>query len=229
MSTETIAQRLARVRQSIEQAARQAGRDPNSVTLVAVSKTKPVECIREAYEAGQRDFGENYVQELQLKADALKDLPGLRWHLIGHLQTNKVKRVAPVAHLVHSVDSEALVKELARRAEALARRMPVLVEINVGAEASKTGVAPEAAGRLVDLVQAQGALALRGLMTIPPFTSDPADSRLYFERLRKLRDELGGEERLPELSMGMSHDYGYAIASGATLVRVGTAIFGERG
>ena len=221
----TIAARLAEVRGRIAAAAERAGRSAEGVTLLAVSKTKSEAAIREAYAAGQRDFGENYVQELTAKAAALSDLPGLRWHLIGPLQRNKVKQVAPIAALVHTVDRAALAEEIEKRAAAAGRVVPVLIEVNVGGEASKAGCPPGDAAALAAAVRAMPHLSLRGLMTIPPDTEDREEARPFFAALRALRDGIGG---LPELSMGMSHDFEIAVAEGATIVRVGTAIFGAR-
>jgi pyridoxal phosphate enzyme (YggS family) len=223
----SIGSALAAVQGSIEAAARASGRDASSIRLVAVSKTHPASAIREAYAAGQRDFGENYVQELVQKAEELADLPELRWHLIGHLQRNKVKLVASLVSLLHTVDSLELARELAKRAPS-ARRLEVLVEVSIAGEEQKHGVAAEELGALLDGIEACPELSLRGLMCVPPFTADPSDSRPHFERLRQLRDRYGGAQRLPELSMGMSHDLPHAVAAGATLVRVGTAIFGAR-
>jgi pyridoxal phosphate enzyme (YggS family) len=224
----TIAEGLAAVRARIERAAAAAGRDPASVRLVAVSKRKPADAIREAYAAGQRDFGENYAQELAEKAAALADLPDLRWHFIGHVQSNKAKVIAKVAHLVHAVDSPSLARELAKRFAPRSDRpkLQVLVEVNVGGEAQKHGAEPADLGPLLDAIEADEALALRGLMTMPPHDLDAA--RRAFEGLVALRERHGGDARLPELSMGMSDDLEVAVASGATLVRVGTAIFGAR-
>jgi pyridoxal phosphate enzyme (YggS family) len=225
----SIASRLAEVRERIARAARAAGRDPSSVKLVAVSKTKGPEAVREAYAAGQRAFGENYAQELAAKAEALADLTEIEWHFIGHLQTNKAKVVARHAHVVHTVDSTALVRELGKRAtrEARVRPLPVLVEVNVGGEAQKAGAAPSEIEEVMRAVQAQEALALRGLMTMPP-ADDLAAARRVFETLVSLRNLHGGTAVLPELSMGMTGDLEVAIACGATMVRVGTAIFGPR-
>ena len=214
---------LDEVRARIAKAVAASGRDPASVRLVAVSKTKPVSAIREAYAAGQRDFGENYAQELDEKAKELADLPDLRWHFIGHLQSNKAKLVAPVAHLVHAVDSPSLASALARRAP---HRLRVLVEVNVAGEAEKHGAAPADVGALLDAIEKESNLELAGLMTMPPHDLDAA--KRAFEDLVKLRDRYVGAARLPELSMGMSDDLEIAIACGATLVRVGTAIFGAR-
>jgi pyridoxal phosphate enzyme (YggS family) len=236
----TIAERLDAVRAQIEGSLVRAGRAPGSARLIAVSKTKPAADIREAYAAGQRDFGENYVQELLAKVTELVDLPELRFHLIGHLQRNKVKAALRAASAVHTVDSVRLAEELAKRtAEAPFIRPPVLpesnprltvlVEVNVGGEAQKSGCEPRDLGAVLEAVERAPALRLAGLMTVPPFTEDPAASRPFFDGLARLRDEHGGVRRLPELSMGMSHDVDHAVQAGATMVRVGRAIFGERG
>lgn len=226
----SIGEALLAVRERIARAEAAAGRETGSVRLVAVSKTKPIEAIREAYAAGQRDFGENYAQELAEKAAALADLPGLRWHFIGHLQSNKAKVVAPIAHLVHTIDSPSLARELGKRAKgggssSMEDKLGVLVEVNVGGEAQKHGVAPDGLAALLDAVDAEPRLALRGLMTMPPHDLDSA--RRAFDDLARLRERFGAT-RLPELSMGMSDDLEIAVACGATLVRVGTAIFGSR-
>ena len=211
-------------------AAHAAGRDPGAVRLVAVSKTQPAEAVREAYAAGQRDFGENYVQELVQKAEALRDLPGLRWHMIGHLQRNKAKLVAPLASFVHTVDSVGLGRELAKRraSAAIQERLPVLVEVSIAGEEQKHGVAPGELAELLEGLEALPELSLSGLMCVPPFTEDAALSRPHFDALARLREQHGGVARLPELSMGMTHDLEHAVAAGATWVRVGTAIFGAR-
>ena len=223
----TIAESLAEVRARIERAAASAARDPSTVRLVAVSKTKQASAIREAYAAGQRDFGENYAQELAEKAEALSDLPDIRWHFIGHLQSNKAKLVAPIAHLVHTIDSASLARELGKRIARLGReRLRVLVEVNVGGEAQKAGVKPDDLPGLLDAVDAEPNLHLQGLMTMPPHDLDEA--RRAFEGLVALRERHGGAARLPKLSMGMTDDLEVAVACGATLVRVGTAIFGAR-
>jgi pyridoxal phosphate enzyme (YggS family) len=221
---------LSEVLSRIEAAARVAGREPRSVRLIAVSKTQPAEAVREAYAAGQRDFGENYVQELVQKAEALRDLPDLRWHLIGHLQRNKAKQVAALVSMLHTVDSVELGHELAKRraATGLGEPLPVLVEVSIAGEEQKNGVAPTHLAELLDGLAALPELALRGLMCVPPFTEDPAQARPHFDALLRLRDQHGGAQRLPELSMGMTHDLAHAVAAGATLVRVGTAIFGAR-
>ena len=237
----SITSNLEALRSRIEGACERAGRDPASVTLVAVSKTVPVERIREAVEAGVTDLGENYIQEAQAKISAISG-PGdagddrraalPRWHFIGHLQRNKAKVAARLFDSVQSVDSYPLARELDRRAGALERRLPVLVEVNLGEEESKFGVEEAAAVDLVRQVAALEHLRVNGLMTMPPFFDDPEDSRPYFSRLRALRDRIRGEgiERvsMDALSMGLSADFEVAIEEGATLVRVGTAIFGHR-
>lgn len=222
-----ILEGLAKVRDRITRAAEAASRDPATVRLVAVSKTKPATAIREAYEGGQRDFGENYAQELAEKATELTDLPDLRWHFIGHLQSNKARVVAPIAHLVHTVDSPSLAHELAKRAVKAGRdRLDVLVEVNVGGEAQKHGATAGALAEIIAAVEATKPLRLRGLMTMPPH--DLEGARRAFEALASLQATHGGKSKLPELSMGMSDDLEVAVACGATLVRVGTAIFGAR-
>lgn len=226
----TVAQALSEVQQRIELAAKSSGRAASSVRLIAVSKMQPASAVREAYAAGQRDFGENYVQELLQKAEELKDLTELRWHLIGHLQRNKAKQVAPVVSVLHTVDGAELAVELDKRLAATSpeRVLPVLVEVSIAGEEQKHGLAPEGLAELLQRIEALPRLALRGLMCVPPFTEDPAGALPHFQRLARLRDEHGGAERLPELSMGMTHDLEPAVAAGATYVRVGTAIFGAR-
>lgn len=225
---ERIPERLVAIRARIEQATQHAGRPSGSVRLVAVSKTKPAEAIRIAYAAGQRDFGENYVQELADKAAQLSDLPDLRWHFIGALQRNKAKPATNLAAMIHTVDRDELVSELQKRAAALGKQLDVLIEVNVGDESSKSGVAIDAFPALLEKARSTTHLRVRGLMAIPPALDDPEAVRPYFAKLRQLRDAHGGAVSLPELSMGMSHDFATAIEEGATLVRVGTAIFGSR-
>ena len=222
--------RLRAVQARIEGAARRCGRDPGSVRLVAVSKTKPALDVRAAYAAGQRDFGENYVQELVAKAEALTDLKDLRFHFIGHLQRNKAKLVARIAGAVHTVDSVKLAQELGKRAADFPerKRLMALVEVNVGGERQKSGCTPDQLASVLAAIDAEPSLELSGLMTVPPFTNDPAGSRPFFDALATLREAHGGSARLRDLSMGMTHDLEHAIAAGATIVRVGTAIFGER-
>lgn len=227
----SVAERLAAVRDRIERAASASGRAPADVCLIAVSKTMPASAIREAYAAGQRDFGENYAQELVQKADELADLVDLRWHFIGHLQANKAKLVVRCAATVHAVDSVGLARELGKRASKEGRgdghaRLGVLVEVNVGGEAQKHGTTAVQLTDVLGAVQAEASLDLRGLMTMPPNNLEGA--RRAFEALASLRKLHGGDGQLPELSMGMSDDLEVAIACGATMVRVGTAIFGLR-
>ncbi len=223
----SIADGLARVRERIVRAASAVGREPADVRLIAVSKTKPGAAIREAYAAGQRDFGENYAQELVQKAEELVDLTELRWHFIGHLQTNKARFVVRAAHMVHTVDGPSLARELGKRTAKEGReRLPVLVEVNVGGEPQKHGASAIDLKDVLASVDAEPSLVLRGLMTIPP--NDLEAARRAFEALRSLRALHGGPKRLPELSMGMSDDLEIAVTCGATLVRVGTAIFGGR-
>lgn len=223
-----VPENLARVKERIARAAETAGRSADGIRLVAVSKGKPVEAIREAYAAGQRAFGENYAQELEAKAEQLVDRPDIEWHFIGHLQSNKAKAIAPLAHMVHAVDSASLARELARRV-AKSNRAPlqVLLEVNVAAEPQKHGVLAGDLAELIRAVRAEPGLDLRGLMTVPPAEDLKVASR-GFETLKTLRSLHGGIERLPELSMGMSQDLEVAVACGATLVRVGSAIFGPR-
>lgn len=226
--SEGVGAALDAVRARIDAAAVRAGRDPAAVTLVAVSKTHGPEAVRAAYARGQRDFGENYVQELVAKADGLADLVDLRWHFIGHLQSNKCRDVAGRVAMVQTVDSARLARELGRRAVAVGRTVGILVQVNVAREAQKSGCEVGELAAILAEAEATPGVALRGLMTVPPAAGDPAASRPWFEALRALRDEHGGASRLPELSMGMTHDMAEAVAAGATMVRVGTAIFGAR-
>jgi PLP dependent protein len=212
------------------------------VRLVAVSKRKSTDAMREAYRAGQRDFGENYAQELTRKALELSDIDDLRLHMIGHLQRNKVKGVLEAASALHTVDSVRLAQELGARASSFQPpkvrwfeaasvadgRFPVFVEVNIGGEGQKSGCAPAELPDIARAIESHDALRLIGLMTVPPHTEDPAGSLPYFERLVQLRDQYGGPARFPELSLGMTHDLEQAVAAGATVVRVGTAIFGPR-
>ncbi|MFZ5476492.1 MAG: YggS family pyridoxal phosphate-dependent enzyme [Myxococcota bacterium] len=218
----SLAENLATVRARVAAAARAAGRDPDAVTLVAVSKTRPPEDVREARAAGQVDFGENYAQELRDKADALG--PGFTWHYIGSLQSNKVKYVVGRAAMVHDVDRLSLAEEISKRS--LPRRTAVLLGVNIGEEPQKSGVLPGDALALARQVVALPGVELRGLMCIPPAEGDATP---WFRKLAALAAR-GRDEGLPlhELSMGMSHDFEAAIAEGATIVRVGTAIFGAR-
>jgi len=229
----SIAENIARVRERIDAAARRAGRDSRKIALMAVSKTHPAETIREAYAAGQRLFGENRVQEFAEKHGALADLADAEFHLIGHLQSNKSAKAAELFHAVDSVDSLRLAERLHSAAEANGKKLRVLIEINVGGEGAKSGLAPESPEivQILDAVPRLANIEIRGLMTVPPYTKDCEGARPYFRRMRELRDELATRSPqldLKELSMGMSHDFEVAIEEGSTCVRVGTAIFGER-
>jgi PLP dependent protein len=230
----SISENLAAVRKRIEKAARRSRRQPEEIALMAVSKTQSPERIREAYAAGQRLFGENRVQEFAEKAAALADLRDAQWRMIGHLQTNKAGKAAELFGAVDSVDALKLAEKLDTAARGLNKNLTVLIEINVGGEAAKTGVAPNSSA-LEELLLAAPrleSLTFRGLMTIPPFTEDPESARPYFRKLSELRDAIAAR-KLPRismgvLSMGMSHDFEVAIEEGSTCVRLGTAIFGER-
>lgn len=219
---------LLAVRERIDRACAAAGRDRSSVALVAVSKFHEAAKVRAAYAAGQRAFGENYVQELADKSAALGDCEAIEWHVIGHLQRNKVKDVVPIAAMIHTVDSARLASTIDRLCAEHGRTMPVLIQVNVGGEAQKSGCAPDELGALLDALVAMPNVSVRGLMTVPPESEDAADSLRYFETLAALRERHGGARALPELSMGMTHDLEYAVRAGSTLVRVGTAIFGSR-
>ena len=226
--SDPIAQNLAAVRARIDAAARRAGRDPSTVRLLAVGKTKPAEAIAEAYAAGQREFGENYAQELVDKHAALGHLPGIVWHFIGRMQSNKARLVAKLATLVHAVDGEKLAIELGKRAQERSTPLAVLVEVNVGGESTKGGVAAADLEPILRCIESIPSLRLEGLMSIPPPADTPEGSRPYHRALAELRARHGGVARLPTLSMGMTDDLEPAIEEGATIVRVGTAIFGAR-
>lgn len=228
--SDVIAERLEAVRAAVARAAARSRRDPNLVRIVAVSKRQPASAIVAAYAAGQRDFGENYVQELESKARELAHLVDLRWHAIGALQRNKAKDVVRVAHVIHTIDRAELALELAKRAAALGRAIEVLIEVDLAGEAQKAGCAPEDVASLATICTAAG-LRVTGLMAIPPASDDPERTRPYFARLRTLQGGLAqaGHPTVVELSMGMSHDFEVAVEEGATLVRVGIAIFGARG
>jgi PLP dependent protein len=225
----SIAGNLERVRQRIAQAAEKAGRNPDAVRLVAVSKTNPAAAIAEACRAGQVIFGENYVQELVAKAG---ELPQVCWHFIGHLQSNKVRQIAGLVQMIHSVDRSSLAHEINRQWSMLGKSCDILIQVNISREATKSGTTRE---ELMELVREAAALPhvrVKGLMTMPPFFDDPEAARPYFKALRELAVEveaagIPGVE-MKELSMGMSGDFEAAIAEGATLVRVGSALFGER-
>jgi len=230
----SIGDNIAQIRERIAVAAHRAGRDPSSVTLMAVSKTFPVESIRDAYAADIRAFGENKVQEFTGKADSLRGLTDAQWHFIGHLQSNKAAKAVELFDAVDSVDSVKLAERLNGAAEAAGKKMSVLIEINVGGEEAKSGLAPksEELDRILSNAAQWKNLSIQGLMTVPPYADDREQTRPFFRQLRVLRDEIAARS-LPAvsmgvLSMGMSHDFEVAIEEGSTCVRVGTAIFGER-
>ena len=229
-----IRENLREVEERIVSACQRAGRKRNEVTLIAVSKTHPAEAVEEALSCGQMFFGENRVQELREKSAQLKGQEGVLWHLIGTLQTNKVKYLPEIPQLtmVHSVDSSKLALEMDRRFRQAGYQADILVEVNMAREDTKQGILPEEAGALVREIAALPALRIKGLMTIAPFTEDAETNRVHFAGLRTLLAQLNAEAVLPqpmtELSMGMSGDYEVAIEEGATLIRVGTAIFGTR-
>lgn len=233
--TADIAQRLAQVCEQVAQAARHCGRQPEEITIVCAAKTQGAECVRAALAAGATDIGENYVQEAQIKKAQIAE--PARWHLIGHLQRNKVKLVLPTLapplfSLIHSLDSIGLAQELQRQAEKQGIVVPTLVEVNLGQETTKSGLAKDAIGPLLERVAKLPNLRVAGLMTIPPPAETREASRPYFQELAGLRTEYatmnGANIELRELSMGMSNDYPIAIEEGATLVRIGRAIFGAR-
>jgi PLP dependent protein len=230
----SIASNLAEVRERITRAANRACRQPDDVALMAVSKTHPASAILEAVAAGQHLFGENRVQEFAAKYEELKSagIGNARFHLIGHLQSNKAAKAAELFDAVDSVDSLRLAERLNDAAARLGKRLNALIEVNIGGEAAKSGLDPSS-DELQALLESQlrlQNLAIRGLMTVPPITPEPEGARLYFRQLRELRDRLRASSGLdlPELSMGMSHDFEVAIEEGSTCVRIGTAIFGAR-
>lgn len=225
-----IRENLSAVEEKIANACRKAGRNHGEVTLVAVSKTKPLSDLREAYEAGARDFGENKVQEL---TDKIPELPSdIRWHMIGHLQRNKVKYIVGKVSMIHSVDSFRLAEEISREAVRKDTTVEILIEVNVAGEESKYGVSPEDAPELVEKIASLPAIKIQGLMTIAPFTENPEENRPFFRKLKQLCVDIERKNidnvNMSVLSMGMTGDYSVAIEEGATCVRVGTGIFGER-
>ena len=227
----SLAGRLTAIRERIDAAARSAGRDPSQVRLVAVSKTFPIEAVREAWNAGQRDFGENRVQEALQKIGASADLT-IRWHLLGHLQSNKARKAAPAFSMIQSVDSVDLLVKLDRAAAETGARPDLLVQVDLAQEATKFGAHTDEVRRILDAAATCEAAQVRGLMTLPPVPDIPEDARPWFRQLRELRDRWQAEgvpaSMLQELSMGMSGDFEVAVQEGATIVRVGTAIFGSR-
>ncbi len=227
----SVADRLAHVRARIDAAARSAGRNPSSVRLVAISKTLPLSAIREAYAAGQRDFGENRVQEALSKIAAGTDM-AIRWHLVGHLQTNKARKAGPAFAVMHGIDSVDLLLKLDAAAAEAGTTPELLIQVDLAGEATKHGVPPDEVPPLFEAAAGCRAARVTGLMTVPPRPDDAEDARPYFARLRALRDgwRKSGvpDSMLQELSMGMSGDFEVAIQEGSTMVRVGTAIFGSR-
>ncbi len=230
----SVAGNVAEIRQKMADAARRAGRSPNQIVLMAVSKTFAQEPIREAYQSGLRVFGESRVQEFSSKAAALSGLHEAEWHMIGHLQSNKAQAAAQAFSTIDSIDSLRLAERLNASAEKLGKKLAVLIEINVGGEAAKSGLLPDSSDleEILTAAPRLEQLEFRGLMTIPPFSEDSQEARPHFRRLVSLRDQIA-RRHLPAvgtdvLSMGMSHDFEVAIEEGSTCVRVGTAIFGER-
>jgi len=224
----TAGDALDEVRHRIGEACSRAGREIDTVELVAVSKTVPDDRVREMMACGHRLFGENRVQEAIRKIETVG--PGARWHLVGHLQRNKARHAVGAFEMIHSVDSEALAREIDRRAAGIERKQAVLLQVNLSEEAAKGGVPEPAAAPLLDILRSLEHVEARGLMIIPPPVERPEQSRGWFARLRRLRDRLAGTSGLdlPELSMGMSDDFEVAIEEGATLIRVGRALFGDR-
>lgn len=221
--------RLEHLLREIDRTARSCGRDGRNVQLLAVSKVFPAQVVSDAVAAGQTRFGENRVQEAVAKVPAVGD-PALEWHLIGHLQSNKVRRAVQLFDVIQTLDSEKLISRVARCAREMNKDLPVYVQVNLGREKQKHGVEPEAVERLVRLVDRSPPLVLRGLMTIPPHAVDPEASRPYFRQLAQLARDVGRSrpEPVTGLSMGMSHDYRVAVEEGATLVRIGSSLFGKR-
>lgn len=226
---DSIAVNAERLRERVARAAKRAGRSADDITIVAVSKTFPAEAVRAAYEAGFRDFGENRVQEFESKRAGLKDLDAT-WRLIGHLQSNKARRAVEVFDRIDSVDSASVATRLDTAAAERGKPLPVLIEVHLGGEETKSGVDEAGLAALAKEIGSLAHLQLLGLMTIPPYEDDLERVRPYFRKLRELRDGLSRElgRELPVLSMGMSHDFEVAIEEGGTEIRVGTAIFGER-
>lgn len=228
---EEIRDRLARVRDEIARAAQRAGRSAKEITLVAVSKTFDPDIVQQVVDAGALNLGENRVQEAATKVGKVK-ASDLRWHLIGHLQSNKARQAVSIFDVIHTIDSRELVARLDRMAGELARRPSVLVQVDIGQEATKSGALESELPAIVEALDSASHLDFRGLMTLPPFFDSPELARSYFRRLREILDSLNRSRttarKLSELSMGMSHDFAVAIEEGSTMVRVGTAIFGAR-
>ncbi len=221
VSIDLLREQIEAVEHRIEAAARRAGRARADITLIAVTKTFPADVIHEAYDAGLRAFGENYIQEFERKQPELADLAGARFHFIGHLQSNKARRAVELFDAIQTVDTAKLASRLNEAAE---RELETMIEVKLSGEEAKSGARPEDLPALIEAIRACPRLRLTGLMTMPPWSDDPEQSRPYFRRLR----DLAAQHGLPNLSMGMSHDLEVAIEEGATHVRVGTALFGSR-
>jgi pyridoxal phosphate enzyme, YggS family len=233
-SSLSIAENILQVQERIATAARRAGRKADEITLMGVSKTFPAEAIRKAYVAGVRVFGENRVQEFAGKVEALRDLSDARWHLIGHLQTNKAAKAVELFDAIDTVDSVRAADKLNSSAGSSNKKLSILIEINIGGEAAKSGVAPDSdeLEKILDGASGWGNLRVRGLMTVPPYSDEPEAVRPHFQMLRRIRDRIASRSSprvgVEVLSMGMSHDFEIAIEEGSTCIRVGTAIFGKR-
>lgn len=225
-----LKENLINVQREISLACKKANRDPSEITLIAVSKTKPVEMLNEIYDCNVRDFGENKVQELCDKYEVLPN--DIKWHMIGHLQTNKVKYIVDKVELIHSVDSLRLAEEIQKQAEKKDVVVPILVEVNIAQEDSKFGTSKEEAIELVKQISKLDHIQIKGLMTIAPYVENPEDNRVYFRGIKDLSVDIDSQNidnvSMQILSMGMTNDYQVAIEEGATMVRVGTGIFGER-
>ena len=220
---------IKRIRETVENTAVSCGRNPGDIRIIAVSKRFPADRIIEAGKAGQVLFGENQVQEASIKVKSLAER-NIEWHLIGHLQSNKARIAARIFDCIQTVDRARIAVKLNALAEEFGKKLSVMAQVNVGGEEQKAGIEPEYVGELVAVIDGCPNLKLEGLMTIPPFAEDPEDTRIYFRKLRELRDTLNLDRTvlIKELSMGMSHDFKVAIQEGATMIRVGTAIFGQR-
>ena len=227
-----IAESFRQVRDRIERAAASCGRTPGDIVLLAITKTFPIETISMAITAGQRQFGENRVQEAESKIPHLRAVPGLEWHLVGHLQSNKAHRAVELFDVIHSVDSIKIAAKISQSCLEVGKQMSVLLQVDLGKEPTKSGADPADARSIIESASMLKGIRVDGLMTIPPYFEDPELTRPYFAELRDLRDSLESEQTgslgRRHLSMGMSHDFEVAIQEGATIVRVGTALFGER-
>ena len=230
----SIAENIARVQEQIASAAQRSGRTAREVSLMAVTKTVSPQRIREAYKTGVRLFGENRVQEFAAKSAALSDLSAAEWHMIGHLQSNKARPAAELFHAADSVDSVRLLQRLNNAANDLGKKLPVLIEINIGGETAKSGVAPDSSEleNVLQIATSCEHIEICGLMAVPPYNEDPEASRPFFRQMRALRDRIAARNlraiNMKKLSLGMSHDFEVAIEEGSTCVRIGTGIFGQR-